>query len=70
MRICGAPFPHEPRTICWSTGERRHLIPAGTGIYRYNDVDFGAQPEAGAPAAEPAAAPEVAAASEVATIVA
>jgi DNA-directed RNA polymerase subunit beta' len=27
-----------------------HLIPAGTGIYRYNDVDFGADPAAAAPA--------------------
>jgi DNA-directed RNA polymerase subunit beta' len=31
-----------------------HLIPAGTGIYRYNDVDFGAEePEAVAPDAMP-----------------
>ena len=43
-----------------------HLIPAGTGIYRYNDVDFGPAPEAGAVAE--AAAPAVVAASEVATI--
>ncbi|HEX5872627.1 MAG TPA: hypothetical protein VFY65_19490, partial [Longimicrobium sp.] len=43
-----------------------HLIPAGTGIYRYNDVDFGPEPEAGAVAQ--AAAPEIAAASEVATV--
>jgi DNA-directed RNA polymerase subunit beta' len=43
-----------------------HLIPAGTGIYRYNDVDFGPAPEAGAAAV--AAAPEIVAASEVATI--
>jgi DNA-directed RNA polymerase subunit beta' len=43
-----------------------HLIPADTGIYRYNDVDFGPEPEAGAAAA--AAAPEIVAASEVATI--
>jgi DNA-directed RNA polymerase subunit beta' len=41
-----------------------HLIPAGTGIYRYEDVAFG--PEGEAPAAAPA--PEVVAASETATI--
>jgi len=45
-----------------------HLIPAGTGIYRYNDVDFGAEPDAGAGALQAAPAPEVAAASEVAVI--
>jgi DNA-directed RNA polymerase subunit beta' len=43
-----------------------HLIPAGTGIYRYNDVEFG--PEATGAAGAPAAAPEVVAASEVATV--
>ena len=26
-----------------------HLIPAGTGIYRYQDVDFGGEDEAGEP---------------------
>jgi len=46
-----------------------HLIPAGTGIYRYNDVGFGAE------GAEPAgvqddAAPVVVAASEAATVTA
>jgi DNA-directed RNA polymerase subunit beta' len=44
-----------------------HLIPAGTGIYRYNDVDFGPEPEAGAAAVE-AAVPEIVAASEAAVI--
>uniref|UniRef100_UPI003B3A5598 DNA-directed RNA polymerase subunit beta' n=1 Tax=Longimicrobium sp. TaxID=2029185 RepID=UPI003B3A5598 len=43
-----------------------HLIPAGTGIYRYNDVDFGPVPEAGA--ATEAAAPATVAAGEVATV--
>ncbi|HEY0017322.1 MAG TPA: DNA-directed RNA polymerase subunit beta' [Longimicrobium sp.] len=43
-----------------------HLIPAGTGIYRYNDVEFG--PEATGAAGAPAAAPEIVAASEVATV--
>ncbi|HYR11156.1 MAG TPA: hypothetical protein VEQ60_25470, partial [Longimicrobium sp.] len=43
-----------------------HLIPAGTGIYRYNDVAFG--PEAEAAAAVEAATPELAAVSEVATV--
>jgi DNA-directed RNA polymerase subunit beta' len=43
-----------------------HLIPAGTGIYRYNEVDFGGQAEAGAPAE--AAAPALAAVSEAATV--
>ncbi|HEX8391819.1 MAG TPA: DNA-directed RNA polymerase subunit beta' [Longimicrobium sp.] len=46
-----------------------HLIPAGTGIYRYEDVAFG--PEGGdTPAAAPPAAPApaVAAASETAVI--
>ncbi|HEU4881491.1 MAG TPA: DNA-directed RNA polymerase subunit beta', partial [Longimicrobium sp.] len=43
-----------------------HLIPAGTGIYRYNDVDFSAQGEAGA--AVEAAAPAIVAASEAAVI--
>jgi DNA-directed RNA polymerase subunit beta' len=41
-----------------------HLIPAGTGIYRYEDVSFGADD---APASAPAA-PEVVAASETAVI--
>ncbi|HEY7770776.1 DNA-directed RNA polymerase subunit beta', partial [Longimicrobium sp.] len=41
-----------------------HLIPAGTGIYRYEDVSFGADDaQAGAPVA-----PEVVAASETAVI--
>ncbi|HEU0300853.1 MAG TPA: hypothetical protein VFR37_15430, partial [Longimicrobium sp.] len=44
-----------------------HLIPAGTGIYRYNDVMFGAEAEEAAAAAA-AAAPEVVAADEVAVI--
>ena len=44
-----------------------HLIPAGTDIYRYNEVEFG--PEGAAPA-EGAQAPEVVAASETATITA
>ncbi|MDB4947535.1 MAG: DNA-directed polymerase subunit beta [Gemmatimonadetes bacterium] len=33
-----------------------HLIPAGTGIYRYNDVDFTPEPEGGAVVSEPAVA--------------
>jgi DNA-directed RNA polymerase subunit beta' len=39
-----------------------HLIPAGTGIYRYNDVDFSVQGEAGAAveAATPAVVAEAA----------
>jgi DNA-directed RNA polymerase subunit beta' len=52
-----------------------HLIPAGTGIYRYNDVEFGpeepeqAEEEAGfGPAASARPNPEIAAADEVATI--
>jgi DNA-directed RNA polymerase subunit beta' len=42
-----------------------HLIPAGTGIYRYEDVDFG--PE-GAEGVVEAPAPELVAASETATV--
>jgi len=38
----------------------------GTGIYRYNDVSFGAEGDEGA--ALEAAAPEIVAASEVAVI--
>jgi len=42
-----------------------HLIPAGTGIYRYEDVGFG---PVGAEGAVEAAAPELVAASETATV--
>jgi DNA-directed RNA polymerase subunit beta' len=54
-----------------------HLIPAGTGIYRYNDVEFGPEtPEEAeasddggfAPAASARPNPEIAAADEVAVI--
>jgi DNA-directed RNA polymerase subunit beta' len=46
-----------------------HLIPAGTGIYRYNDVNFGAE-GADAAGVQDAAAPVVVAASEAATVTA
>jgi DNA-directed RNA polymerase subunit beta' len=42
-----------------------HLIPAGTGIYRYQEVEFGAEDE---PVKEAPAAPVVVAADETATI--
>ena len=44
-----------------------HLIPAGTGIYRYNEVAFGPEAE---DEAEGADAPEVVGASEAATLTA
>jgi DNA-directed RNA polymerase subunit beta' len=46
-----------------------HLIPAGTGIYRYNDVGFGAE-GAETAGAQDDAAPVVVAASEAATVTA
>jgi DNA-directed RNA polymerase subunit beta' len=46
-----------------------HLIPAGTGIYRYNDVEFGPEGEEGA-GAQDDAVPAVVAASEAAVITA
>ena len=53
-----------------------HLIPAGTGIYRYNDVEFGPEVEEAeggddggfAPAASARPTPEIAASSDVAVI--
>ncbi|HET7230861.1 MAG TPA: hypothetical protein VFJ16_12705, partial [Longimicrobium sp.] len=46
-----------------------HLIPAGTGIYRYNEVEFGPEGEEGAEV-DAAVAAEIVAASEAAVITA